>query len=300
AKYGEPPKIRTIVVGICLVYMFVLALGQGLRIGRLGRRMKSTVIEVLILVQFIVSVGFVTAVAVMESGLGQETYAQCHASIRVCIGMYMAGKIALYVFLIERVHIVRAPFVPRFRDPVWVIGVLVTAGGLGGITAYDYHGPKAELSHDSGLCSIGIVPNASIAIMAMDLFLGTVLTGMFIWILRPSFKSVTEMISQSNTGDDGRGRRGGGRRWSTKCLAIWASSGVGGRRQRPKGNGSSRDQLKMMLWRNVIGSTIALMATAANITIYLAWSESTRSYACLLGCLTDVVVSNWATNWMTM
>lgn len=38
-----------------------------------------------------------------------------------------------YVFLVERAHVLRAPFVERMRDWIWVAGLAVTVCGLGGI-----------------------------------------------------------------------------------------------------------------------------------------------------------------------
>lgn len=117
ATYDAVPRqrsiSRTLVTVICLFCMFLLAMSQGeslitqdalfdrmlkitgLRCGRLSRRMKSKVIEVLVLAELVVSVAFVTSVAVMEAGLGLQTEVQCHAAIRVCIAMYGSGKIVL-------------------------------------------------------------------------------------------------------------------------------------------------------------------------------------------------------------
>ncbi|CAI6337285.1 unnamed protein product [Periconia digitata] len=299
-KYDEHPSIRTLVVVLGLIYVFILAIGQGLRCGRLGRRMKSTVIEVLVLAQFLSSISFIMSVAILESGLGIQNDDQCHATIRVCIAMYLAGKITLYLFLLERVHIVRAPFVHRLRDPLWVIGMITITGGLGGITIYEYRNPLAELSYKTGLCRIGIVPGAGVAIMTMDILIGTVLTGIFIWIMKPSLRSMdSEAIGTGSQLEVAEGRKsGGGNRWSASLAS--GLSRVREKRQRARNAKSARDQLKAMLWRNIIGSSIALAGTLANNIIYLTWKDATRSYACLLGCMTDVVISMWATNWMTM
>lgn len=69
--------------------------------------------------------------------------------------MYGAAKIALYLFLLERVHIVRAPFVDRVRDPIYALGAILTIGGFAAVMAYQCIDPTAELSREDGICRIG-------------------------------------------------------------------------------------------------------------------------------------------------
>ncbi|KAF2638526.1 hypothetical protein P280DRAFT_367887, partial [Massarina eburnea CBS 473.64] len=279
---GQRPPVRTLVVALCLAYMFLLALGQaGLRYGRMNRR-PTQFMEMLILVQFFVGVSYIASVALLEAGLGLATDRQCHVAIRTCIGMYSSGKIALYLFFIERVHVVRAPLVRRFRDRVWIIGVLMTVLGLGGITGYELVSPHAVLSHADGYCRIGVASDAAICIITMDTLIGTLLTAIFIGILRPSLRSTAI-----------RPEAGMDRRRGSSIMPII-------RQKKRSTEVSARQHLKVMLWRNIIGSCVILANTLINNIIFLTWKYAMRSHVCLLTCLTDIVVSIMVTNWLTM
>ena len=131
-----------------------------------------------------------------------------------------------YLFLVERVHIVRAPFAHRFRDPVWVFGVLITVGGLGSIVGVEYIAPRSSISPGDGQCQMGIVPKTAIAIMAFDMGIGAILTGIFVWIMRSSFWPVGSMAMQPTSASD-HDRRSGQRRWSRRLTRCSSRSGLG-------------------------------------------------------------------------
>ncbi|KAF3032029.1 hypothetical protein E8E12_002261 [Didymella heteroderae] len=152
---GEHADHRTIIVVLCMCYAFLLALAQGYRAGRMaGQKTSARFSDMLVFAQGFVSTAFVFAVGINNAGLGLSTDRQCHSAIRVCIAMYGAAKIALYLFLLERVHIVRAPFIERVKDPVWVFGAILTVVGWAAITAYDCIGyardELADRAFDNG------------------------------------------------------------------------------------------------------------------------------------------------------
>ncbi|KAF3002456.1 hypothetical protein E8E13_004931 [Curvularia kusanoi] len=206
----DPPSRRTIVVAFCIGFAFLLALAQGYRAGRMaGRKSSAQFSDILVFAQGFVSISFVFAIGVNSAGLGLQTDAQCHAAIRVCIAMYGAAKITLYLFLLERVHVLRAPFVDRLRDPVWVIGVILTVGGYAGIMGFQFMSPRADLSRVDGVCRIGIQPDAGLAIITLDTTINLALTVIFIWQLRPTLgKSILPWSSNRhpNLASESRGR----------------------------------------------------------------------------------------------
>lgn len=206
-------------------------------------------------------------------------------------------KLCSYLFLVERVHIVRAPFAHRFRDPVWVFGVLITVGGLGSIVGVEYIAPRSSISPGDGQCQMGIVPKTAIAIMAFDMGIGAILTGIFVWIMRSSFWPVGSMAMQPTSASD-HDRRSGQKRWSRRLTRCSSRSGLGEeRKKKARSEKTSREQLKGMLWRNIIGSTIALAATVANNLIFLVWKHAGRSYVCFLACMIDGTFDDGRHQW---
>ena len=199
----------------------------------------------------------------------------------VYISPFIFLTLRSYLFLLERVHIVRAPFVDRLRDPVWVIGSIVTVGGFAAIMGYEFIDPRHELSREDGICRIGIRPNAGIAVIVVDITINTVLTGIFIWQLRSAFDSVSHGVPTSGSGNL---RQSGRRRSSIMAL-------MGGIKPEREGEHEPRRALKMglkkMVVRNIIGSALVLLNTVINNAIFLTWPFASQSHACQLMCLTD-------------
>ncbi|KAH6643037.1 hypothetical protein C7974DRAFT_386649 [Boeremia exigua] len=290
-QFGEHVQGRTTVVVFCLIYAILLALAQGYRAGRTsGRKTRARFSDYLIWGQGIVSTAMIFNVGISSAGLGLATDAQCYRAIRVCIAMYGAAKIALYLFLLERVHIVRAPFIDRFRDRVWVVGAILTVGGFCGLMGFQYVSPNARLSRKDGLCVIGIQPDSGIAVIALDTVINVALTGIFIWQLRPVLGSLVP----SQLSDTSSSLRSAGR---TIVNLSRRSSNV---MEQSSSRANSQRNLKMMLFRNVVGSSLLLTTTIAVNTIFLSWPRATASHICLLTCMTDVVMGMLVTNWLTV
>ncbi|KAG9188524.1 hypothetical protein G6011_02447 [Alternaria panax] len=286
---GRPPD-RVLVVVVCIVFAFVLALTQGYRAGRLaGQKSKTRVSDVLVFAQGFVCTAFLFATAIQISGLGLQTDRQCHAAIRVCIAMYGTDKIALYLFLLERVHIVRAPFIDRIRDKLYVVGAILTTGGFIAIMAWQFVNPFAELDHQTGVCRIGIEPQAAMAIIVLDILINTVLTGIFVWQLRPALGSAAprmRSLASDTTCTESDSPRRGLRHWVSKTRHSMRTS--------------SRNGLRVMLVRNVVGSGFMLMVTVCNNSLFLSWAFAKMSHACLLMCLADICLGMLVTQWLTM
>ncbi|RYN87889.1 hypothetical protein AA0119_g12353 [Alternaria tenuissima] len=289
-RLDERPPHRVLVVVVCILFAVVLALAQGYRAGRLaGQKSKTRVSDVLVFAQGFVCTAFLFATAIQVSGLGLQTDGQCHAAIRVCIVMYGADKIALYLFLLERVHIVRAPFVDRTRDRLYVIGAILTTGGFFAIMAWQFVNPFSELNHQTGICRIGIEPQAAMAVIVLDILINTILTGIFVWQLRPALGSAApkmRSLASNTTCVESDSPSHGLRQWMGKTRHSMRTS--------------SRSDLRAMLVRNVVGSGFMLMVTVCNNSLFLSWAFAKMSHACLLMCLTDICLGMLVTQWLTM
>ncbi|KAH7344274.1 hypothetical protein BKA66DRAFT_434381 [Pyrenochaeta sp. MPI-SDFR-AT-0127] len=289
-RLEEKPAHRVAAVVLCIVYAFLLALAQGYRAGRMaGKKSRNGLSDILVFLQGFVSIAFVFAVGIDTAGLGLTTDAQCYGAIRICISLYGAAKIALYLFLLERVHIVRAPFVDRVRDPIYIVGAISTICGFAAIMAYQFVAPMAELSREDGICRIGIQSGAAIAVIVLDTVINIALTMVFIWQLRPAINSIAHpppIPAPSIVSVKPRLAISHNISWRKVVTSVKKTS--------------SRDNLRAMLVRNVVGSSLLLLNTIANNAIFLTWSFAKMSHACLLMCLTDVVLGMLVTNWLTI
>jgi hypothetical protein len=180
------------------------------------------------------------------------------------------------LFLLERVRIVRAPFLPRSRDYVWIVGTIMTICGYGGILAFEYNAPRAALSLETGICTIGIQPGAAETLVVFDTALNITLTGVFVWQLRSSFGSLLNRIPSNSHNTVRQQKRSGCR------LPDWEKHGLGS-----TGRSPSENNLRLMLMRNVIGCILLSINTIVNQATFLTRDFATMAHACLLMCLTD-------------
>lgn len=173
----------------------------------------------------------------------------------------VSDELSRHLFLLERVHIVRAPFIDRFKDPVWVIGAVLTVIVWAAIIAHEYIAPRSELSRLDGIYRIGIRPDSAI----------------FIWQLRPALCSIVHRESSGSSRFSAR--------ISTRLLSELFRRVAGGDRFAARVDCTRT--FKAMLLRNVVGSCLLLCAQIANNFLSLTWPFATHSHVCQLMCLTD-------------
>jgi hypothetical protein len=166
------------------------------------------------------------------------------------------------MFWLERVRIVRAPFIDRFRDPIWIVGMILIFGGFVTMTGCEFISPRAFLSHVDGSCTIGIHPTYATAVIAVDTFFNFLLMGIFILQFRPAdgFAACKPVMCKVTRETDNR------------TSSIRASL--------------HRD-LRRMLVKNVVGSIFMLLATAVNNILFITQEWANESHSCQLLCLSD-------------
>ncbi|KAF2846936.1 hypothetical protein T440DRAFT_471453 [Plenodomus tracheiphilus IPT5] len=243
----------------------------------------------LVFAQGFISTLFILIVGIKTAGLGMSTDSQCRGAIWICIVLYGASKIVLYLFLFERIHIVRAPFIDRLRDSIYIIGVIMTVSGYIAIMGYEFISPIAKLSRKTGLCKIGVQPRAAIAMIVFDTTIHIAMTVLFVWQLQPAMKT-TPCLSLWYT----RSRR------TEETLARLHRYCIRRSRTPDTQRMRVRDDIRIMLVRNVIGSGLLLMLAATNNIVYLTWGPAQLSHTCLIMCMSDVALSMLITNWLTV
>ncbi|KAF5349021.1 hypothetical protein D9758_012699 [Tetrapyrgos nigripes] len=120
-------------------------------------------------------------------GIGLETsLSVCTTGVFLCIVFYASTKALLYVFLIEKVHVVWATHnQQRLKSPVYLLGLLtIVLYAIVGIVLII--GRVNSLQKDTGFCFIGVKFYASITLVTYDLYITLFLTSLFLWPLMKS------------------------------------------------------------------------------------------------------------------
>jgi hypothetical protein len=93
-----------------------------------------------------------------------------------------------YLFLLERAHIVRASYMSRYRDPLWLWSTIAVTGSLGASTAAGFIKPIHDISLKDGRCHIGLPRYSSIPLLTCDIIINVFLTLVFVYLMSPLIK----------------------------------------------------------------------------------------------------------------
>lgn len=184
-----------------------------------------------------------------------------------------------YIFLLERARIVRAPFVPRLKDFVWLLGMFIICGGFGAIAIVGYLSPVVELSKLDGRCRIGLPPRVSFPLLCFDVAINFVLTGVFFWLLRPvldfrGFLKVSAWLGDKFTSKVKK---------SVRKREVELESALEGTSLKSAMN----KNIKALLWKCLIGSTLVMLPTVANMTQFYIMNSRELGWVCLTICTFD-------------
>ncbi|KAJ6276654.1 hypothetical protein J3E71DRAFT_403221 [Bipolaris maydis] len=248
SESNEKSLVRASVVVTCILYAFLLAFVQG-------------------------------------SGLHGQT--ECQTALITCVVGFGGTKVALYLFLLERIRIVRAPFINRWRDPLYVGGGISFVSGFIAITGAQFATRIVVFPGGNGECSIGFRPPTSYLIVAVDVTANLALTGIFIWQLRPAVAlQIPRMPSTANNA-------GGTNDSNAEGIRLWIRS------VHKTVWGSHSSKLQVMLVRNVVGALIMLISSITFNILIASQDFARRGHVCMLLCLTDVTVCMLVTQYLT-
>jgi len=93
-----------------------------------------------------------------------------------------------YVFLVERVHVVRAPYVGRSQDRIYIGCTLFMIAAFTGVVINAWIHPYTKMYASDGRCHMGIIKKVTIPFLLIDILMDIVLTGVFVYLLRPTIK----------------------------------------------------------------------------------------------------------------
>ena len=139
-------------------------------------------IRVLTTLIYLLGIFFILAAGILIDGTDLSSEKQCHAGILLCLVFYVGGKVVLYLFLVERAHLIRA--IPRKHDWMFFAGILIIACGFGPIAGFAFARPEYEVSHIDNKCRIGLPRFVTIPLLVYDILINIGITAMFIVFVR--------------------------------------------------------------------------------------------------------------------
>ncbi|KAH7385662.1 hypothetical protein BKA66DRAFT_416306 [Pyrenochaeta sp. MPI-SDFR-AT-0127] len=205
--------------------------------------------------------------AVMVAGQGLHNYALCFAGTWVCLMFYTSIKAIIYIYLVERIHVVRAPFVNRRNDKIYICCMTMVIVMYSAVTINSYINNVTEMREPDGRCHFGIRGIVSIPFTVVNFFTDLVLTSVFFYLLRPvvRFSSISNISGMlSNTPN-------------TKNLSE------------PKSRDETPIQrsIRVLLWKSIIGSLLIEVPMAANMIQFVVTRGEELGMLCLTLCLLD-------------
>lgn len=174
-----------------------------------------------------------------------------------------------YMFLLERARVVRAPFFPRLKDYIWLVGMFILLGGFGTIAIIGYLSPIVELSNLDGRCRIGLPSKVSFPLLSFDVGVNFMLTGLFFWLLRPVMDIHGLLSIKSWCG----GKRKEARRVQNMESGEFKSA--------------MHNHIKTLLWRSLTGSALVMFPTVANMVQFYVMNGRELGWICLTLCTLD-------------
>lgn len=184
-----------------------------------------------------------------------------------------------YMFLLERAHVIRAPFISkRIDDWVWLGGTITVCLSFGAISIWGLITPHAELSPVDGQCRIGLSTIPAYLLLIFDALINTALTAIFVVLLRP----VLEFRQPSSASyDDGSPQTSV--KWFKKIMQRLGSLGF----EDDERSDHFFVNMKKVLWKNVVGSVVTSLASAANLIVFFSEKSSQLAFVCLVSCMAD-------------
>ncbi|KAH7122462.1 hypothetical protein B0J11DRAFT_437291 [Dendryphion nanum] len=286
--YGKDSTSRALCTAVSLICISLLMGMLGYR-GRhfdVKKIRKLSFTQTLVIIIFFLAISFVFSAATIASGLGLSSSRICQAATAMCLGFYFSNKLALYVFLVERAHVLRAPFVGRARDWMWVLGMLAIVCGFGGIVLYAFLWPIAHpLEHD-GQCWIGVPINVTIPLLSVDVVINVFLTGVFVWLTIPLLESGKDRSQDCPF-----------RKAVRRLMTRWIKHQ---RLDEPSVNERFVESVEELIWKTLAGCFLVMMPTVANTAVALALRGREPGWICMTICTIHVTWVACIIHWLTI
>ncbi|GKU12862.1 unnamed protein product [Fusarium langsethiae] len=175
-------------------------------------------IFLLVLIIYVDSYGFVFTSAILTQVFGLNTsFNICHGAIILCLVCYVTTKILIYVFLVEKAHVIRSSTTRRRNSGLYLFNIITLLVGYGVVVVMNFIYRIARIVN--GECFIGMEKISMIPLIAFDAVVNVYLTILFLIPLKNlySFKNLPK------TGANARLRSVAMRTFVGACCTLTSS-----------------------------------------------------------------------------
>ncbi|KAL8796056.1 MAG: hypothetical protein Q9195_001632 [Heterodermia aff. obscurata] len=234
---------------------------------------KLTFQRILTILTYVVAMLFIFSNTIYLTVFQTENYHVCHGTIDLCLGFYVCSKIIVYLFLLERASSIRG--LRKLRDPYWIAGIVIIAGGFGTLAVFAFIGPMVVVSSDPRHdCQIGLPVKALVTLISYDGFLNMGLTILYLAMAN----KICHRLSWHN---------------SFKLLA----QAMPFRNQGPFPNQEAIFELFMA--KSVLACLGVVLATVGNLVALIVLRGHEEAWMCLTLCSADVAWAVVVIHWLT-
>ncbi|KPM34057.1 hypothetical protein AK830_g12512 [Neonectria ditissima] len=135
---------------------------------------------------------FVVVTAVLQQIFGvNSSYAICHGAILLCLVCYLTTKIFIYMFLVEKAHIIRNSYKNRLQSKLYCFNSFGMLGLYSVVAILNFIFRIAKID-ENGVCIIGMQSISMIPLITFDAIVNVYLTILFLIPLKNlySFKNM--------------------------------------------------------------------------------------------------------------
>lgn len=179
---------------------------------------------------------------------------------------YVVDKVIIYLFLVERIHVVRSRRHPRLTDYRYMTNLAIVILGFGSIAILSFVFPVAEFSDNK--CRIGLPFKITLPLLVYDITINLYLTSYFLYFVRPGIigdvvRQVRSIFCNQSTGRDRAPHH-------SVRLGTWR-----------------QDNLRKLAKRTLNGMCVMLLATTINLAILFYMSGHEEEWMCFMFCTLD-------------
>ncbi|KAG5788815.1 hypothetical protein H9Q69_012120 [Fusarium xylarioides] len=136
--------------------------------------------------------------AILQQVFGvNSSFNICHGAILLCLICYVTTKILIYVFLVEKAHVIRSSTTRRRNSRLYLFNMITLLGGYGVVVVLNFIYRIARIVN--GECFIGMKSISMIPLIAFDAVVNIYLTILFLIPLKNlySFKNLPKTHANS-------------------------------------------------------------------------------------------------------
>ncbi|KAF4970935.1 hypothetical protein FSARC_2131 [Fusarium sarcochroum] len=153
---------------------------------------------IFVLIIYFDSYGFVVTTAILQQVFGVNTsFHICHGAILLCLICYVTTKILIYVFLVEKAHVIKSSTTRRRNSKLYLFNMITLLGGYGVVVVLNFIYRIARIVN--GECFIGMKSVSMIPLIAFDAVVNVYLTILFLIPLKNlySFRNLPKTNANS-------------------------------------------------------------------------------------------------------